>query len=187
MIKWLIFFIILSPVASFSQVSITGRITNKADNKPVANASVFLSNATIGNKTGGGGTFTLNNVKPGRYDLVVSIIGFEAYNQTVTVGKSNIKLADIILSPKTIALSQVTIKYHADPNRGRYLSWFKDEFLGVSEFAWKCKIVNPEVLDLAYDEATGTLTASSYDFLIIENDALGYRINNLLTIFSLRI
>ena len=39
------------------------------------------------------------------------------------------------------------------------------------------------MLDLNYDEATGTLKASSVDFLIIENNDLGYKIRYLLTSF----
>jgi len=45
--------------------------------------------------------------------------------------------------------------------------------------------LNPEVLDFDYDEATSTLRASSDDrFLIIENDALGYKIRYLLDDFT---
>ncbi|HEX3386031.1 MAG TPA: MG2 domain-containing protein, partial [Mucilaginibacter sp.] len=60
------------------------------------------------------------------------------------------------------------------------------EFLGTSAIARDCKILNPNVLDLSYDEDTHTLTASSYDGLLIENDALGYRIKYLLTDFTLK-
>ncbi|HEY8782974.1 MAG TPA: carboxypeptidase regulatory-like domain-containing protein [Mucilaginibacter sp.] len=185
MLKILYFFLILLPLGCFAQITITGRILNQADTKPVANASVFLSNATIGSKTANDGTFTLHNVKPGKYDIVVSIIGFETYDQIITVGNSNITLPDIAIFPKTIALKEVTVKYHVDPDRENYLNWFKNEFLGTSDIAKECKILNPEALDFSYDEDAHKLTASSYDYLQIENNALGYRIKYLITDFSL--
>ena len=61
---------------------------------------------------------------------------------------------------------------------------FKEEFLGISVYAQGCKILNPEVLDLQYDKTSRVLTASSQEFLIIENNALGYRIKYLLNDFE---
>jgi hypothetical protein len=185
MLKVFIFFNFLLPLGGLAQITISGRILNQADTKPEANASVFLSNATIGDKTANDGTFKLINVKPGKYDLVVSILGFENYSQAVVVGEKNISLPDITIFPKTIALNEVTIKFHADPDREKWLNLFKDEFLGTSAIAKDCKILNPQILDLSYDEDAHKLTASSNDYLQIENDALGYRIKYLLTDFSL--
>ena len=180
-----VFFTIILPLSCFAQVNISGRILNQADTKPVANASVFLSNATIGDKTAADGSFTLYNVNPGKYDLIVSILGFEAFDQTVIVGYKNISLPDITIFPKTISLSQVTIKPHDDPDRAKYYEMFKDAFIGASDLAPYCKILNPGVIDYDYDEAKNTLKASSYDFLEIENAALGYKIKYLLKDFSL--
>ena len=183
MLKILTCFILLLPVGCFAQFTISGRVLNQADTKPVANVSVFLSNATIGAKTANDGTFILHNAKPGKYELVVSIIGFDAYHQTIVVNDNNITLPDIAISPKTIALAEVTVQGKTDPDRGYNLDLFEREFLGTSDLAKECKILNPELLDLNYDENTRTLTASSVDFLVIENKALGYRIKYLLTNF----
>jgi CarboxypepD_reg-like domain len=184
MFKTFIFVILLSPLVGLAQLTISGKVLNQADNKPIANVSVFLSNATIGDKTAEDGTFTLQHVRPGKYDLVVSIVGFGTYYQTILAGNSSIKLPDIILSPKTIMLGEVNIKTKHDPYWGRNFDWFKDEFLGTSYLAKECRILNPEILDLDYDEETGTLTASSYDFVVIENPELGYRIKYLLADFN---
>jgi hypothetical protein len=172
-------------VNCFAQSAISGRVLNQADGKPVANASVFISNATIGDKTAADGTFTLHGVKSGKYDLVVSIIGFELYTQQITATGSNIKLPDIMLLSKTMLLSEVKIKPVHDYNRGMYLNWFTDEFLGTSEIAKDCKIINPEMLDFDYDNVKDVLKASSVDFLVIENNTLGYRVKYLLTNFVL--
>jgi len=184
-IKAVIFFFIFFPLISFAQVKISGRVLDQADTKPVADASVFLSNSSVGTKAANDGTFNLKNVKPGKYELIVSIVGFEKYNQTIIVDNSNVTLRDILIFPKTILLNEVRIKLVTDADREKYYDWFKDEFLGTSALAEECKIVNPEILDLDYDEKTKILTASSPDFLEIENDALGYNIKYLLKKFKL--
>ncbi|HEY4197976.1 MAG TPA: carboxypeptidase-like regulatory domain-containing protein, partial [Mucilaginibacter sp.] len=178
-----IFLLFLSPLGCLAQINISGRVLNGKDKTPVADASVFLSNATIGGNTNKTGIFKLNNVKPGKYELIVSIVGFEVSNTPITVENKNTELPDILLIPKSIALKEVTIKYHKDPNRDLYYELFKKQFLGTSDRAGDSKILNPDVLDLDYDGTTNQLTASSYDFLEIENDALGYKIKYLVKHF----
>jgi hypothetical protein len=186
MIRTLILFLLLFPVTCFAQYTISGRILNQADTKPLANVSVFISNATIGDKTADDGTFALKNIKPGKYELVISSIGYDIEKKNITITNSNITLPDITIFAKTNMLSGVTIKVKRnDPDRQRNFEWFRDEFLGTSAIAKECKILNPELLDLNYDDRNGILTGSSVDFLIIENNALGYRIKYLLTDFTL--
>ncbi|MBS1529605.1 MAG: carboxypeptidase regulatory-like domain-containing protein [Bacteroidetes bacterium] len=181
-----IFLALVLPFRTLAQFTISGRILNKTDKKPVENVSVFLSNATVGDKTAADGIFTLRNVKPGKYDLVVTDIAFALYSQPVTVEGSNITLPDIMLSPQVKSLQQVTIQYHADPNREKYYSWFRDAFIGTGERGAQCKILNPEILDFSFEPEHKTLKASSADFLVVENEALGYRIKYLLTDFLMR-
>ncbi|HEY8930482.1 MAG TPA: carboxypeptidase regulatory-like domain-containing protein [Mucilaginibacter sp.] len=183
--KTLLLLIALLPLTVFSQVTITGRVISHADSKPVVAASVFLSNATNGDHSANDGSFELQKVKPGQYELVVSIVGFETYKQSVVVGNTAIKVPDIVLTPRTFALNAVTIvaKKKKDPNISRYIEQFKKEFLGESKFSADCRLLNPELLDIAFDADSNRLTASSVDFLVIENKALGYKVKYLLEDF----
>jgi hypothetical protein len=156
--KTYLLLILLFPLSCLGQVSISGKILDHADKGPIPNASVFLTNATIGDQSKADGTFQLNNLKPGKYELVVSMVGFETYHQTLMVSNSNIILPDIEITAKATALKEVKIT--VDPNRDRYLEWFTDEFLGISETGRQCKILNPEVLNFIYDKETRTLTDS---------------------------
>jgi hypothetical protein len=179
--KCFLFVFFILPIACFAQINITGKIVNTADKKPVANASVFLSNATVGDKTNDDGAYVLRNVKQGQYELVVTVIGYETYRQTVMAGADNISLPDILLTSKTTELKEVSIR--PDPDWEWKYDTFKLEFLGSSAMAKQCKILNPQMVDLDFDKATRKLTGSSFDFLEIENKALGYRIKYLLTRF----
>ncbi|BAU56091.1 carboxypeptidase-like regulatory domain-containing protein [Mucilaginibacter gotjawali] len=177
---WIILFLAL-PFTGFAQYSISGRVINKNDQKPVADASVFLNNASAGTKTADNGTFTLTNVRPGQYDLVVSIIGYETVHQPIMVNK-DLRLGDILISPKTIALNEVKIMPPGD--RDKYYQKFLRLFFGYGEFAADCKILNPDLLDFDYDRPAKVFTASSSDYLEIENKALGYRIKYFLNNFK---
>lgn len=169
---------------AFSQSNIKGRVINKIDKKPLSNVNVFLSNATIGTKTNADGTFQLDRVKPGNYNLVVSMVGFETYFYALAINESDIDLGDIKITPKTIRLAEVTVKPHTDDDRDKYLELFRPIFLGTLEWASQCKIVNPETIDFDYDDKTGELKASSSDFIIVLNKALGYKVKYLLTDFQ---
>lgn len=175
---------ILMPAACFAQFNVTGRILNQADAKPIPGASVFINNTTIGNKTATNGTFILHNLKPGKYQLVVSVIGFDIYNENLAITTADLNLGDIKLHPKVEILKEVTIKKSGNLYRDIYYNRFKDEFLGKSDLAVDCKIINPEIIDFDYDESTNTLTASSNGFLEITNEALGYKLSYLLNSFS---
>lgn len=64
MLKHLLLLLLLLPSLCFAQVQISGKIINADDKKPVANASVFLNNAIVGDKTADDGTFTLRKARP---------------------------------------------------------------------------------------------------------------------------
>src|SRR6185503_617075 len=181
MLKLFVILCVLFPMTCFGQFTISGRVLNKADKNPVASASVFLNNTMAGTRTADNGSFSLTNVKSGQYDLVVSIIGFETYHATVTVN-ADVNVHDIEMAPKAIALREV--KIIPDAEKARLFAKFKSLFLGSSPYADECKIINPDVIDIDYDKPTRTLTASSSDFIEIENKALGYKIKYLLTSFT---
>jgi hypothetical protein len=180
MFKALITFILLTPLMLFAQSSINGKVTG--NNKPLPAASVFLSNTSIGSITDSTGAFTLNHIKNGQYDLVISCIGYETYHTDVFVSGDNITLPALLLLPKDIALKEVKIS--SDQNREEHLREFIKEFFGTSNNADKCKILNPELIDFKYSKKSKTLKASTDDFLIIENKALGYTIKYLLQSFE---
>lgn len=171
----------LLPLTGLAQYTISGRVISDADKKPVADASVFLNNATVGAKTSDNGAFILNDVRPGQYDLIVSIVGFETFHKIIMVN-SEIHLPDIDISPKIIHLKEVTI----GPKRNweKDYETFKTLFIGTSRYADQCKILNPHLLDFDYDPSTKIFSAKSSDFLEIENKALGYKIKYLLTDFT---
>jgi len=181
-IHLIVFILLLAPFALSAQTgTISGDVINAESKSPVAKASVFLSNATFGTATADDGTFALRGVKPGQYDLVVTTVGFEEYTQRILVGSEPITLK-IELKPKVMMMRGVTIISNADWKKN--YEQFKKEFIGTNENAKQCKVLNPHVVDLIYHRKTETLEASADEFLIVENNALGYRTKFLLNNFT---
>jgi len=179
MLKRAVFFLLFIPFTVAAQYRITGRVVDAGTKKPVPDASVFLSNASAGTKTNGDGTFTLTNVRGGQYEMVISFVGYATYKQTIMVNK-DVSLPDVPLEQQTVQLKEVRIG--PDKHWEEHYARFKRGFLGNTDNAAQCTILNPHVLD--FDINDGEFAASAEDFLLIENKALGYRIKYMLTIFS---
>src|ERR1700753_613017 len=136
-LPWLILFCILCPFAVFAQYgTISGVVTSADSKKPIAGASVFLSNSATGTATNDKGGFILANVRPGQYTLVVSILGFEDYDKTVLVGPEPMKI-DVEMKPNPLELREVVISSPADWKK--FYEEFRKNFIGVYENAKFCE------------------------------------------------
>lgn len=166
-------------IPCFAQYVVSGRVINKTDDKPIANAVVFLNNSSIANTTDAEGHFTLH-APVGQYHLLVHIVGFENYKASIAV-KSNVTLDDIRLTPKIDSLKEVTIR--EKPKLSPYYQIFLKDFLGTSQFAIDCKILNPLTLQFYDTDLKGDFSVRANDYVQIENDALGYKIKFLLMYF----
>jgi len=179
---WLILLYLLFPFMALAQNgTISGVVTSSESKKPLARATVFLSNSSSGTATADDGTFTLYNVRPGQYTLVVRILGYENYSKTVFVGGEPIKL-NIQLAQKPFMLREVVISSATDWKKN--FEAFKKDFIGFDENAKYCEIMNPHILSLSYNQTKQILSASTDQFLVIENKALGYRVKFLVDSFS---
>jgi hypothetical protein len=179
---WLILTFIFIPFITFAQSgTITGKVTQQGTNKPLARASVFLSNSSIGTITTEEGNYNLSGIRPGQYNLVVTILGYEDYNKPILVGNEPIKL-NIEMTQKPLMLREVVISTSADWKKN--YEAFKKDFIGVDENAKQCVVMNSHVLNLTFNSTKQTLHADADEFLIVENHALGYRIKFLLREFT---
>ena len=144
-------------------------------------ATVFLTGTKIITACDASGEFNLLNVSPGSYELVVKMLGFMPETVPVTLKSSALSLS-VALKPKTNQLNEVNISF--DPNWDAHYAEFKRRFLGTTPNAADCKILNPKALHFHYSKRSRKLTASAEDFIVIENNALGYKINYLLNSFE---
>ena len=110
MLKHLLIIGFLSIALSINaQKVLRGKLVASDSKKPVAAASVFLSNTSIGTVSSEDGSFIINSFPEGRYDLVVSILGYET--KTIPLNSSTIPgFLEIILTPKVKELDEVIVE-----------------------------------------------------------------------------
>ncbi len=181
-LPWLVFICLLFPFAALAQLgNITGVVTSADSKKPIAGASVFLSNSSVGTASRENGGFTLANIRPGQYTLVVSILGYEDYDKTVLIGPEPLKI-DIEMKPKPLELREVVISSPADWKKN--YEEFRKHFIGIDENAKYCEVDNPHILNLTYNQTKQILHADADQFLVVENKALGYRVKFLVRDFN---
>jgi len=163
-----------------NQYSITGTVKDKKG-ETMPGAGIYLSGYTTATVTNMNGQFSLNNIKPGSYEVVVQMMGYLPYSKSVIVADKSVNIS-IVLAENTVQLNEVVIR--ADPNRDKNLQVFKEFFIGKTPNSAKCKILNPEVLYIKYDGDHKVLSVTSNEFLVVENKALGYRLKYMLNLFE---
>jgi len=171
--KVLAFLFLLLPGLALGQGRLTGVVQDSLTHQPLAFASVFLANTTLGVTTTEQGTFTFASVPAGNYDVVASYVGYRLARQAVAMGAAPQQLT-LRLSPAASQLGEVVVR--PNPNRASDFQKFTELFLGRSTFSQQCRIRNPDDVLLDFDAQANELTASAYKYVQVDNDALGYRV-----------
>jgi len=177
-----IFCTLLLTQFNWAQTTIRGQVQNGNNQEALPFANVFLSGTTKGTMTDQNGSFTLLNVPPGKFDLIVSYVGFATLKTTIQTQQQ--KQYRFILKPLANQLDGIiiTARRRRDADWAKQLSLFTEFFIGRSQNARYCQLLNPQVL--SFSQRGDTLRASAQEPLLVENRALGYRIKFRLEHFA---
>lgn len=169
---------------SFSQRTIKGRIVNEATGEALPGSSIFINSTSIGTVADKNGSFELNNIPSGRYDLVISAIGFETntFNFTSEQLPLNVKIE---MKVKVKELENVTVEPFTEESWGKWGKTFIESFIGTTPNSKNCSIKNTGSIHFRYYKKSNRITAYSDEPLIIENKALGYNIRYQLEQFEI--
>lgn len=178
---FILLFVLLS-YHSYTQTTLKGVVLEQETNKPLPAASVFLNNTSIGTTTNGLGYFELT-IPSGKFDLIISSVGFETHNQTITANETGLPLT-IKLQPKVKALETVVVEPFLKDGWEQWGHFFIENFIGTSAFAKNCRIKNTGAIKFRHSKKDDALTAIALEPLIIENKALGYTIRYQLENFT---
>jgi hypothetical protein len=170
----LIFFLFLCVTKTVSaQNTLKGRVFAADTKQPIHLANVFLSNTSIGTVTNAEGFFTLDHFPQGRYDVVVSCIGYESYVTTIQYAQLPLTL-EVNLKPRVNILQEVIVEPYEKNGWEKYGQFFMDNFIGTSALAKDCKLRNPQTIRFRYNKKENVLRAFADEPVILENKALGY-------------
>jgi len=177
-------FLFISPqlAAQDASIRISGTVYEASNEVTIPGAHVFLNGTTIGTITSKNGTFTLEDVPPGVYQLVIKFLGFHDYIAQIETELYSREL-EVFLEENVYQMNDITVVSNNKEWQERY-EIFEEYFLGTSKNAEDTEILNPEVLNFEMDPETRILTAEAYESLKIKNDALSYEIEFYLEEFS---
>ena len=167
-------------ISAKAQFLVTGIILDSATREPLAKASVFCQNTTLGTVTDKQGEFSLA-LKSGGYDLIFSYTGY--LTQTIRVTETN--RLEVLLVKEDKSLGEVIIKSSNEVADGwaQYGQFFISNFIGSTPNAAKCELLNPEVLKFYFFKRSNKLKVMATDALLVMNHALGYQLRYALDSF----
>ena len=99
--------------------TITGKVIEKASNRPIPSATVRVIGTTIGAITGDDGTYRLRGVPPGRAEVRAVRIGYGAESKVVTLAAGGTESADFALTESPVSLDVVTVSAQGNPQAKR--------------------------------------------------------------------
>lgn len=153
---------------------VKGRVIDKNTQAPLAGASVFAQNTTLGEATDSNGNFSIR-LPVGGYSLISTFTGYETESIRVTASSENDSLL-FELNPEEKSLEAVTISISNEVPDGwkQYGNFFTDHFIGQTQFSKLCFIKNPEALHFYFSKKRNSLKVLAKEPLVVDNFALGY-------------
>lgn len=158
----------------FAQSIVEGRVLDKTTSKPLLGVNIFFSKTTWGSTTSEDGYYSIKSMPPGKYELVVSMIGYETERQEMSFNPSENFTMNFRLSPQSILMNEIIVTSKSNKEWRKNYSVFKKSFLGSSRNGEQCTILNEYVLSFTNNDNYFKAVASQP--LEIENSELGYKI-----------
>jgi hypothetical protein len=168
-----LFSTVICGLAQSQNNTLSGSVKDSTTGKPLAGVSVFLNSTSKGTVTRPDGSFVLPGIPAGRYELIISAIGYETF-VTEFSSRNLPREIKVTLHIKANELAAVVVEPYMKDGWKRFGKFFLDNFIGTTENASSCKIKNKEVLRFHYYLKSRRMSVTAVEPLIIENKALGY-------------
>jgi hypothetical protein len=180
--------ILLLFIASQSQAEtksfnnrISGSVVDSESGEKLTGVKVFLSKTTFSTTTDEKGSYKLENIQPGLYEVVFRNEGYKTHVVELYLDRNRSHQFDAKL---TASVSEkVNIPKSGDEQRQNYFERFREILLGTADIAQKASIENPSAVHLYVDEKN-QLRANSEEEVHIINEALGYELFLTIQYFS---
>lgn len=162
---------------------IRGTVRDSTTKRPIAGATVFINNTTVGTSTTDNGVFSFGVYPVGKVEVVVTALGYQTVVFERYAAQSGDIDIDALLSPKLFEIDEVVVTPFEKDGWAKWGKLFRDIFIGTTPNADKTILINPDVLKFRYDKRSSTLEAVASEPIMVENKALGYRIQYQLEVF----
>jgi hypothetical protein len=164
--------------------SLHGRVIDSNTGEPIALVNVYLSGDTFGASTSQTGTFFIENIPSGSYQLIFQHVGYEIKAINVQLDANQTYKIDARLLPKIYDSEEIQVITTEPEEWKKQFKFFIKEFIGESINADDCEILNPEVLNFQFNNDSDEFIAYTDSIVRIKNLSLGYQINLVLADFT---
>ena len=96
--------------------SVSGKVIDESTGQVLPGATVVLEGTTTGTVADYDGNFTLSNISPGTYNLVVNFVSYKTITQEVTVSAGQTATADFNLEYDQLMMDEVVVTGVASRN-----------------------------------------------------------------------
>ncbi len=168
-------FCLSSFIAAAQTNVLTGIVRDSATGKPLPGVSVFFNSTSRGTVTRPDGTFILQGFPPGRYEMIVSAIGYANYITEINSHHLPASM-NITLHTEAAELAAITVEPYLKDGWKKYGKTFLQYFIGTTANASSCTIKNKDVLRFHFYLKSNKLSVTAVEPLLIENKALGYEL-----------
>ena len=117
----LIGFVLAVSSGVIAQGSVSGTVTSAIDREPIPGANLLLEGTTRGTSTDIDGQFSIENIEPGTYSLLVRFVGFRPVSREFTVESGQDLTLNIELSQGSLNLDAVVVTGTGGPVEVRKL------------------------------------------------------------------
>ncbi len=173
----------------FNEGVVKGTILDKQTKEPLPFANVFIDQSTLGAPTDLKGRFFIQDIPDIGFELVVSYVGYKTVILPINLNDLGEDSIDIEMEIDPVALENINVVSKATREQRRakrnLMNRFESDFLGGSDNASDCRIVNKDVLEFEVLDSLGNYKVTANDVVFVENNALGYRVAYLLEEFRL--
>ncbi|WP_457653477.1 TonB-dependent receptor [Rhodocaloribacter sp.] len=91
------------------KASVSGFVTDATSGETLLLANVALAGTPYGTATNEAGYYTLTNVEPGAYTLVVSYVGYEEHRAEITLAPGERRRLDVALRPEGLVFEEIEV------------------------------------------------------------------------------
>jgi CarboxypepD_reg-like domain len=172
-----------SVITGFAQTKISGKVVNEQNDQPIASASIYFNNTSIGVSSDANGHFLIYSPSSVNTDLIVSCVGYETIVYKLRNGETNNANFTFKLRPKENTLKDILVL--TSQARERWLTIFRDNFLGITDEGKNARIENEDAIYFTAGESSNSIYAYADIPLIIINKKLGYKIHFQLIEFNI--
>ena len=95
-------------LAAAADGSLRGKITNEKD-EPLSGASVVIISLGKGSAANASGEFNITGIKPGKYKVEVSALGYQSSTSEVTITDGGAQTLDVVLKATVNSMNEVVV------------------------------------------------------------------------------